>query len=281
MLRNAAALYEPVVKSLYLTQQRSMFLARSKYIFRDEGLDGVDRGDDGEDEGGPVDDGVLLGHCDTIKSPGDNKWASEVAFAKFDVSDGSGLEEKQADDDSDLDEETWAFIGNFGSEGSERVDDSNHSDPSVVQGERGVDPEGVVNTIGRVLVTDGVIDIWDLGDSDEDGDEWEDKMVGLPEREPQSVQQGDSNKVPLDTVNNGFGGRFEELIDNETGKQKVNGTPDTEHGSSRGDVGGMCILIWRVILFRTSDRVNVGAQKEEVRQQVGEFDDEREASHGV
>jgi hypothetical protein len=52
--------------------------------------------------------------------------------------------------------------------------------------------------------------------SDEKNDNpWEDEMVGLPESEPEWVQESDRYEMPVDTLDNGFMGRRKELVNYE------------------------------------------------------------------
>jgi len=150
-------------------------------------------------------------------------------------------------------------------------DDDKNSGPAVIKRERKMDEDFVSNGRGRVMLLDLVVNVGDHGRDAEGEYEGPDVVVVTPHMDINGVQDTEERETPGDMVDDDMFPIGEELIDDSSQQKDVDQGPDEKRPGSRADV---CFLAVIVAFLVGSNGVDIGAEKEEVNDDVKDFEDD-------
>jgi len=125
------------------------------------------------------------------------------------------------------------------------------------------------NRLGFMQLLESVVDVRDCTGSEDQGNKGEEGMVLSPKSEPDSIEDGDENKVP---TNSKVDLIVDPLVNDQTTEQEVNHAPDVKGKGSWGDVRLVLGVIRRVlVLVTTKGGVQVSSQQGQVYHDVGDL----------
>ena len=123
-----------------------------------------------------------------------------------------------------------------------------------------------------MVFLDDIVDVGDHGGDQEGKDEGGDVMLVGPDTDQDGIQDGQEREPPGDPVNHDglcVGGR--ELVDDGAEEEEVDDGPGEESPDGRGEIRLLDVTVDGV---RGSYGVDVGAQEEEVNEDVNDFEKE-------
>jgi len=206
-------------------------------------LEDPNEGQDGKDEGGPVDEGGgTLVIKDGPQGPRDDESAGKITLGGRErVSGCSGLEEEEGEEDEDLGPDPRVMM--FGRIDTERLkggQKDKNGGPSVPHGERQVHEQLIGGGLGGMVLLDDIVNVAD-GRGDQEGkDESDDVMVVGPYGNEDGVEDGEEREPPGDSVDHdGFCVGGSELIYDGAKKEEVDDRPSEEGPAGWSEV---CLL---------------------------------------
>lgn len=123
-------------------------------------LNDPNKGQDGEAQRNPMDEGFMLLGEYGEETPGDGDATGKVTFgAGESVGGGSAFEEEQGEEDENFGPDTGRVSCGVNTKGGEGREDDEEGCPSVVEGEGKVNEEFFPDRLSGVILLDDVIDV--------------------------------------------------------------------------------------------------------------------------
>jgi len=236
-------------------------------------LENPDECQESKGESRPVNEGgASLMRKNGPKRPSDSDAGRQVAFLRRKgVSRCGRFEEEQGQEYEHLGPNTRGVRAGVHAERFEGCDDDKDSGPSVIKREREMDEDFVSNGRGRVMLLDLVVDVGNRRRNKKGEHEGPDVVVVTPQVDINGVQDTKKSETPGDMVDDDVFSIGEELIDDSSQQKEVDQGPDEERPGRRADVSFLAVVITFLV---GSNGIDVGAEKEEVDDNVNDFEED-------
>jgi len=187
----------------YLADKRStLFVAESDSSTTEHEaistLEDPDEGEDGEDQGRPVDKArVSLVGKDGPERPGDGDGGGEIALGGGESIGGCcSLQEEEGEEDENFGPDACTMGETVDTEGIESGNDDEDGGPTVVKREGKVDEELVGIRLGCVVFLDNVVDVRNSRANKEGKDKGNNVVVRSPQVDVDGVEDTKKGEAP-------------------------------------------------------------------------------------
>jgi len=236
----------------------------------------LEDGEEGEDEEGerrPVDEGRRgLVDEDGQQRPGYRNGSGDITLrAGEGVGRAGRLKEEEGKEDKDLGPNASLMAERVDAESLETGQEDKHGRPAVVEGERQVDEELIVQALGAVVLLDDVVDVRHGRAHQQGEDERNNVVMALPNSYVDGGEDGQEWVPPGDGIDDDTLAGIEELVNHREEKKQVDDGPDVEGKVLRGEVG---LLAGSIARLRTGNGEDVGPEEEERRDDVHDFEED-------
>lgn len=185
------------------------------------------------------------------------------------------FEEEQSKEDKDFCPDTRTVFSSLYAKGFEGGEDDEDCSPTVPQRERKVNPDFIMDRLGRVVFLYNIVDVGHSGRDKKGKDECPDIVAAAPKVDVNGIQYNEQRETPGNAVDNDMLARSEELVNDSSEKKEVDQSPDEESPRGRCDVcdGGTEIDV------QGPRTIGVGAEEQTVDNNVDDFQKEIGRAH--
>jgi len=187
------------------------------------------------------------------------------------VCGGGGFEEEETEEHKHLCPYTRGLDERVHAECLKSGENNQDGRESMVQREREVDPEFVIDVLTSMVLFDNVVDVAHGAAHEKSENERNNVVLVGPNVDVNASEDREERETPADPVNNGAFAVREELVDNVAEEEQVDQRPNTECPRGRSKVR---LLACVVNIVWAGNRVDIGSKEEDVNDDVHDLEED-------